>query len=205
MIQVLTGLVFALGSFFLCKLLNRQIALAQGPPQFLLPADSFFWGFLSLFGALTLLWELTYRLWCLFDADAANAYVAYSDDKTGFGVTRVLRWMTVLVTFPIAIFTVLCLPIHASFYQDGFWLGRFSQFRPEFHAYKSVRTFRLIDGETIRDGSFSARPRVVLTFQDGTVWDSFRTREDRPANPQLIAYLTSKLGRAPEHMKTDPL
>ena len=202
--MVVAGILIAGLSFFGLREVNHLIASQDGSPNLTLVPDWYLWMFFPLFGSLSLAWGTTLLVWSLFAGkEAPRAYAIWSDQKSGFQATAILRWMGWLIALPVGIATLLAVPIHANFADDGISIGRYAQWSPERHAYADVREFVVIKGNLLRDGSFESQPRIVLKFADGSQWNSFSTREDRQINPELLAYLVTKLQRAPDVRETE--
>ena len=198
------GILIAGLSFFGLREANHLMAARDGLPTVTLVPDWSLWIFFPFFGSLSLAWGTTLRVWSQFAGkEAPRAYAIWSDQKSGFQATAILRWMGWLIALPVGIATLLAVPIHANFADDGISIGRYAQWSPERHAYADVREFVVIKGNLLRDGSFESQPRIVLRFADGSQWNSFSTREDRQINPELLAYLVTKLQRAPEIRETE--
>jgi hypothetical protein len=195
-------LFIAVGCFFTFKYLNVWFAsLGPKPDRILLP-DKIDWMFFPIFGGATLSWELVLRVWGLFDRHQAQAYAAWSDKKTGFAATRLLRWMAILIALPVAVIQLGLVSVHDSFFVDRIAIGRFGHYASEDHAYSSVRVFETYKGFVNRDGSFTKQPSIFLKFNDGKEWTSWSTREEYKLDQSLIDYLTLRIGRPPDQRET---
>jgi len=198
------GILIAGLSLFGLREANHLIAAGDGSPTVTLLPGWYLWMFFPLFGALSLAWGMTLWVWSLFvGKEVPRAYALWSDQKSGFRCTAILRWMGWLIALPVGIANVLAVPVHANFAEHGISIGRYGQWAPEKHAYADVREFQVIKGIRLRDGSFESQPRVVLTFADGSQWNSWTTREDPKVNPEMLIYLTQKLKREPDVLETD--
>lgn len=199
---VVSFLLIAVGGFFTFKYLNVWFAsLGPRPDRMLLP-DKTDWMFFPIFGGATLCWELVLQVWGLFDRHQAQAYAAWSDKKTGFAATTLLRWMAIFIALPVAFIQLGLVPVHDSFFADHIAIGRFGHYASEDHAYSSVRVFETYQGFVNRDGSFNKQPSILLKFDDGKEWTSWSTREDYKLDQSLIDYLTVKVGRPPDERVT---
>jgi len=99
-------------------------------------------------------------VWGIFDRRQAKAYAAWSDKKTGFAATRLLRWMAILIAMPVAVIQLGLVPVHDSFFRGYIAIGRFGHYALEDHAYSSVRVFETYKGFVNRDGSFNEQPSM---------------------------------------------
>ncbi|MES2392193.1 MAG: hypothetical protein V4555_11170 [Acidobacteriota bacterium] len=198
------GIAIAAGSFFAMKGLNHWMAARDGTAVLRLLPESFEWMFFPLFGGLSLAWGTTLWIWSLFAGkEVPRAYALWSDKKSGMQSTRIMKWMGWLLGVPVGIANVLAVPVHANLSHDGISVGHYAQWSPERHSYADVEEYLIVQGYREKDGSFASQPRVILRFTDGREWNSFSTREDNPVNPELVAYLTKKLGKEPEVLETE--
>jgi hypothetical protein len=201
-IGVLIGVSFVVVvtvSFFALNGLNHLLANLDGSAEFTVLPGDYLWFFFPLFGGITMAWEVVLRLWAIFgDRKAAEAYRRWSDEKTGFRATSLLRWMIVGLALPIGVANALAIPMRASFMPTEMIVGRYAHVRPEHHPYSTVDRFEVIDGFLDRDGNFQSRPTVLLKFDDGSEWRSWTLTEDRVLDPKLVDVLSKKLNREPE-------
>ena len=191
-------------SLFALKGLNHLIASSDGPAELVVLPGNYLWFFFPIFGGITLAWELVLRLWAIFgDRKTAEAYKRWSDAKTGFRATSLLRWMIVGLALPIGIANILAVPMRASFMQTEIIVGRYAHIRPERHPYNSISRFAVVDGFLDRSGAFQSRPTVLLKFDDGSEWRSWTLTEDRVLDPKLVNFLSEKLNHEPEHVHAE--
>jgi hypothetical protein len=176
---------------------NHYLAASDGPETSLrLWPQTAIWWFFPGFGAVTLCWEITLQLWSVFgQSDIARSYRLWSDGRVGFDGTRILRWMALVIALPMAVLTVLALPMHTALrHQDirecGYaWAGC-----KTFEYSKAVR-MTLIDGFRDRNGKLIHRAGIVLDFADGRRWSSADSGDfRRSVDPALSAYLIERTG-----------
>lgn len=201
---VVAGVLIAVSSFFLLREANKLSARLDGPALHTVLPGSFLWWFFPLFGGITLAPEAVLRIWSLIGhRHDAKAFERWSDAKANFRVYTVIRWMIVILTIPIGIFSLLSIPRHANFLDTEISIGRFAHLRPEHHPYDTIRRFRMIDGFFDRDGIFHLQPTILLDFSDGKQWNSWVLTEDKTFDYDLIYFLQAKLHREPEHTLTE--
>ncbi len=112
---VFTGTILGIALYQILFALNQHYADAEGTARFQLLPSRAIWLFLPVFAALSLSWEIVRALWERFgNHDFLVKYVDWIHAKAGFDSTRVLRWMALLITLPIAIATLLAVPIHST-------------------------------------------------------------------------------------------
>jgi hypothetical protein len=131
---------------------------------------------------------MTLQLWKLVGNPLrAVKYESWSNTKTGFDATRVLRIFALTIELPIAIATVLALPIHTSIGNMGLKIGHFGALQPTKRSYPEVRAITVVDGLRLRDGSLQKRPAIVLDFSDGTRWSSADNRDPQESIDQALS------------------
>jgi hypothetical protein len=170
---VVIGILFFVSVHAAFVWLNRVIAAADGPAEFRLWPQNAIWWFFPGFGALALSWEITLQLWSqLGNRDDANLYAYWSNQRTGFDATRLLRWMAVLIALPIGVLTVLALPMHTVFRQNDIRNCGYAFAPCKVYRYADARRLTVIEGFRDRDGKLVERAGVVIDFADGRRWSS---------------------------------
>ena len=154
------------------------------------------WFFFPFFGALCLAWESTLRLWILLgNPIQARKYEAWSNMKTGFNATKVLRLMSIAIALPIGLATIMALPIHSSLGEAALTVGHFATPLPRHYLYSEIRTITVAEGIRTRDGGFQRRPQIVVDFADGSYWSSADNREpEKFIDKSLLDFLQTKKG-----------
>src|SRR6202035_3971576 len=101
--------------FFVLQSANHWWASLDGPSIRTQYAGSVIWCFFPGFAALAIPWPLT--VWYLRRVgrwEEANGIEDAADSKGGMNSFRVMKWLSFGVVGPIALFTVLAIPIHLS-------------------------------------------------------------------------------------------
>jgi hypothetical protein len=204
--MVIVGGVFGYCSYKALAWTNSYLAFHGENARFTLLPGPWTWGFLPFFGVLCLAWEMTLRLWKLVgDPLRVLKYEIWSNTKSGFNATRVLRIFALTIELPIAIATVLALPIHTSIDDMGIEIGHFGALQPARRVYSEVRSITVVDGLRLRDGSIQRRPAIVLEFSDGTRWSSSDNRDPQKSIDQdLLDFLQEETRLPAEELDAFP-
>lgn len=134
----------------------------------------------------------------------ALQYEYWTNIKAGFNATRILRILTCVIVFPIAVLTVLALPWHDSIQEvvirsHGYGLKQYRTFD-----YSNARTLAVIEGFRNRDGKLTRRAGCVLYFADGSKWSSAGIGNFRSiVDPALLSFLEQKTGLQPVRAETE--
>ena len=167
------GVLFAVSTHAALILLNKYFSTKDGPAESRLWQQSAVWWFLPGFGALALSWEIVLQLWSDFgNREEAQLYNYWSVQKSGFDVTKLLRWMAILIVLPVGILTVLVLPMHASLRQDDIRDCGYAFATCKVYKYADARRMTMIEGFRTRDGKLTRRAGIVIDFSDGRRWSS---------------------------------
>lgn len=158
-----------------------------------LPSKAVFW-FLPGFAALSCCYEVMLLLWTLLaGAETVSMYEYWSNQKTGVDGRKLLRVLTLIISLPIAVATVLALPMHSSFGEDEILLWHYATLHPQTYRYSDIRNISVADGYSLRNGSFQRDPQVILTFADGRRWSSRDSRDiARQMDESFVAFLSAK-------------
>ncbi len=188
------GVLFAWSVHAAFVWLNRFIATANGPADFRLWPQSAIWWFFPGIGGLTLCWEITLQLWSHFgNQDDANLYAYWSNQRTGFDATRLLRWMAVLIALPIGVLTILALPMHTVFRQNDIRDCGYAFAPCKVYRYADARRMTIIEGFRDRDGKLIERAGIVIDFSDGRRWSSADVGDfNKTVDPAFADLLTRK-------------
>ena len=195
------GVLFVVGVHAALAGLNYYFATRQHSNIQLFPQPVIWW-FFPGFGALCLSWEITLQLWAVFgDRKTADLYGDWSNMTTtmsgwtiyGLDSRRALRLLTLVIAFPIGIFTLLALPMHATVGPDSIVDCSYG--------FKGCSTYGLVDARRItairgfrtRDGKLNVRAALVIDFADGRRWSSAYWGDwKKEVDPALAALLVTK-------------
>jgi len=200
------GCVFGLLSYKALLWANAAMAGRDPSRHFLILPGHWIWFFLPFFGAICLAWEITLRLWRLLgDPVQARKYESWSNFKAGFNATRVLQIMIVTMEVPIAIATLLALPIHTSIDDAGLSVGHFGTLHSTRYRYSDVTKITVTEGLRLRDGSLQKRPAITLDFGNGTRWSSADNRDpEKSIDESLLNFLEEKTHLSAAHLDAFP-
>lgn len=204
--MLLVGTGFGVGSYKALLWANAALADQEAHSEFLLLPTHWMWLFLPLSGALCLTWDLTLRFWRLIgDPLRASEYESWTNSKVGFDASRVLHIMSATIVLPIAIATILALPIHSSIGADGMFIGHFATLQSTPHRYADISRITVTDGLRLRDGSLQRRPAITLDFRDGTRWSSANNRDpEKFIDYALLNLLQEKTHCPVRHIEAFP-
>jgi hypothetical protein len=199
------GVVFSIASYKVLLLANRYMAEADGPARFQLLPTKAIWWFFPGFGALCLTWEITLFLWSLLgDKRKIELYTEWSNQKTGFNSTRVLRWMALGIAAPVGVVTLLAVPMHSTLSDQDMRVQGYAQFSSRPYPYSKARRLMAVDGFRDNDGKFNARADVIVEFSDGYRWHSEANRDFASrVDPDLVEFLKEKTGLPLESAQTE--
>ncbi len=155
-------------SFFALRMANHSWASIDDPSILTQFPTSVTWGFLPGFAALSVPWPLT--VWYLRRVgrwEEADSIEDASDRKGGMDSFRVMKWLSVLLVGPIAVFTLLAIPIHLSIRDAEVRLGRYASLRSETFPFKEARRLTIIDGYKQKNGTVCEAADVLIDFADG--------------------------------------
>jgi hypothetical protein len=204
--MIVVVVIFSWTAHYALVSLNQYLASGDGPETSLrIWPQTAIWWFFPAFGAVALCWDITLNLWsALGQSDTATLYRAWSDGRTGFDSTRILRWMTLLIALPIGLFTVLALPMHATLRNQDIRVCGYAWTGCKTFAYSKAVRMTLIDGFRDRDGKLQRRAGIVLDFADGQRWSSADISDfSKSVDPALSAYLIECVALPLEQAQTE--
>jgi hypothetical protein len=205
LVMLVVGLLFAIIVHALLVWSNRFIASKDGTALMVLYPSVAIWWFLPGFGALAVAWEITYRAWFLMNRAQAEAYRAYSNVKSGFDSTRLLRILAVVVVLPMVVATILALPIHTTLTAQAIRDGHFAKISEVVFSFADATELIQFDGNALRDGSFQPRAGVLIRFKDGRTWNSAETGDPtKQVDPRLIQLLVDRTRLPVGHVQLEP-
>jgi hypothetical protein len=197
------GIGFAL-TFFLLRGANHLWARADAPATLTLYATPWLWLFFPLFSALALPWPLT--VWYLRRVgrkDEADSICDNADLRGGMDSFRVMKWLGIVLVGPVAVLTLLAIPIHLSLGDSEARLGHYASRHSERFIFSEARRATLVDGYRLRNGSFRRRRDLLIDFADGRRLHG-NAVEDGGDDVQesVVQLLLARTGLHPTHVKT---
>ena len=155
--------------FFLLRAANHFWADSDGTAILRLYPTAATWCFLPGFAAIAIPWPLT--VWLLRRTgrtDEANS-IENSSNERGCGVDsfKIMKWLSFGVVGPIAVFTLLAIPMHLSITNSAVLVGHYASLKTEVFPLSQARRATLVDGYRLRDGSFEKKRDLYIDFADG--------------------------------------
>jgi hypothetical protein len=159
------GIALAM-SFFVLRGANHLWASLEGHSLLTQYAPQVYWYFLPGFAAVSLPWPLT--VWYLRRVgrwEEADSIQDASDSKGGFDSFRIMKWLSIGVVGPIAVFTLLAVPIHLSITDSEVRVGHYASLHPDVFLLSSAKSLIIVD-EYKPQGRHVTRDMIV-EFADG--------------------------------------
>jgi hypothetical protein len=135
--------------------------------------------------------------------EEADSIEDAADRKGGMNSLRVMKWLSVGVVSPIALFTLLAVPIHLSIGHSELRVGHYASVVTERLPLNDARRLTIVDGYRLRDGSIHLAKDVIIDFADGR-----RLRANQVGDGgtnirnDVMQLLIAKTGLTPEHAST---
>jgi len=191
---VAVGVLFAISRHATLVLLNRYFSTIDGPAEFRIWQQRATWWFFPGFGAVALAWEIVLQLWSDFgNREEVQLYNYWSIQKSGINVTKLLRWMAILIVLPIGLLTVLALPMHAALGQDDIRDCGYAFTPCKLYRYVDARRMTMIEGFRTHDGKLTRRAGIVIDFSGGRDWSSADLGDFSPnVDPAITEFLKKK-------------
>jgi hypothetical protein len=165
------GISLAL-TFFLLRWANHAWAQMDGPADMRIYTVSAIWCFLPGFAAIAIPWPFTvWLLRRLGRTDEADSITSESNQKGGVDSYKVLKWMSIGIVGPIALFTLPAIPMHLSIADSEIRVGRYARLNSEIYPLNQAKRAILVDGYSLRDGSFQPQQDLYLYFADRRLLD----------------------------------
>jgi hypothetical protein len=156
------------------------------------------------FAALLIPWPLT--VWYLRRVgrwEEAESIQDASDSKAGMDSFHIMKWLSMGLVGPIALFTLLAIPIHLSISHAEVRVGRYASLRTERFSLSDARRITVVDGYRLRDGSIHPAKDIIIDFADGRRLRDNQVCEGGTNVPDdIMRLLIEKTGLAPEHALT---
>jgi hypothetical protein len=116
--------------FFVLRGANHLWASFRGPSLLTQYAPQVIWCFFPGFAALSIPWPLT--VWYLRRVgrwEEADSIQVAADSKSGFDSFQTMKWLSIGLAAPIAVVTLLAVPIHLSITDSEVRVGHYASFR----------------------------------------------------------------------------
>jgi len=170
---VIGGAMWSLGIalamlFFVLRGANHLWASLEGPSLLTQYAPQVFWCFLPGFAAVSMPWPLT--VWYLRRVgrwEEADSVQDPSDSKGGFDSFRIMKWLSIGVVGPIAVLTLLAVPIHLSITDSEVRVGHYASFRPDIFPLNGARSLTIVDVHELKGDRSHQTKDVIVEFADG--------------------------------------
>jgi hypothetical protein len=190
--------------FFVLRGMNHFWASLEGPSGLTQYAPQVIWCFLPGFAALSIPWPLT--VWYLRKVNRwkeADSIEDAADSKGGMNTLRVMKWLSVVVVSPIALFTLLAVPVHLSICDSEVRVGHYASFVTERFPLNKARRLTIVDGYRLRDGNIHPAKDVIIDFADGRRLRANQVGDGgTKARNDVMQLLIAKTGLTPEHAST---
>ena len=161
------GICLAL-SFFLLRAANHLWADGDGTAILRLYPTAAVWCFLPGFAAIAIPWPLT--VWLLRRVgrtDEAASIDNDSSEKAGFDSFEVMKWLCIGVVGPIAVFTLLAIPMHLSIAESELRVGHYASVSTEVFVFDQAKRATLVDGYSLQGGKIRKSRDLYIDFADG--------------------------------------
>ena len=192
---VVVVIIFALASHEVLTFANRQFADADGPSRFQLLPSKAIWWFFPGFGALSLSPQIVLSCGPPRRQEIIKRYVKWGNQRQGFdGMKGLMNWLAAAIALPIAIATVLAIPIHTSLRDSDMVVGQYATLSSRRYLYSQAQRLKSVDGFRDRDGKFTARAGN-RDFAGGYHWYSADNRDfTRAVDAGFTNFLQQKTG-----------
>jgi hypothetical protein len=197
------GIAIAM-SFFVLRGANHFWASLERPSLLTQYAPQVLWCFLPGFAALSIPWPLT--VWYLRRVgrwEEADSIQDASDSKGGFDSFRVMKWISIGVVGPIAVFTLLAVPIHLSITDSEVRVGHFASFRPETFLLKDARRLTIVDVHKLQGAHSHETKDVIVDLADGRRFRGNQVGDGGTSvRNDVLQLLIDKTGLTPTYSST---
>ncbi len=116
---------------------------------------------------------------------------------------KVLKWLSIGIVGPIAVFTIPAIPMHLSITASEIRVGRYAKLQTEIYPLNEARRAILVEGDRYRDGTFHPRKDLFLDFSDGRRLDVNAAGDGGSTiSDEVINLILAKTGLSLEHVET---
>ena len=120
----------------------------------------------------------------------------------GYDSTRVLRILSLILILPIAIATLLAIPMRTSITDKQIQQTSYGHFSPQ--RYPLSHATRLINVHGFEtEGKYHERPFILMDFDPEGRWSSSFSGDSVSLDPNLLEFLQTKTGLPIEHHATE--
>jgi hypothetical protein len=170
---VIGGAMWSLGIalamlFFVLRGANHLWASLEGRSLLTQYAPQVYWCFLPGFAAVSIPWPLT--VWYLRRVgrwEEADSIQDASDSKGGFDSFRIMKWLSIGVVGPIAVFTLLAVPIHLSITDSEVRVGHYASLHPDIFLLNGAKSVIIVDECKPQGGHGHETRDMIVEFADG--------------------------------------
>jgi hypothetical protein len=135
--------------------------------------------------------------------EEADSIQDVSDSKGGFDSFRIMKWLCIGVVGPIAVFTLLAVPIHLSITGSEVRVGRYASFRPEIFPLNEATRLTIVDVQKQQGGHNRETKDVIVDFADGRRLRGNQVGDGGTSvQNDVMQLLISKTGLTPQHSST---
>lgn len=191
--------------FFVLRAANHWWATLDGPSILTEYATPVIWAFFPGFAAIAIPWPLT--VWYLRKVgrwEEVDSVEDDSDAKTGGNSFRIMKWLSIGLVGPIALFTLSAIPIHLSISNSEVRIGHYGSLHSEIFPLSEARRLTIVDGYRLKDGSFHAAKDVLVDLADGRRFRGNAVGDGGTNVPEdVLQLLIAKTGLLPEHALTE--
>jgi hypothetical protein len=162
------GICLAL-SFFLLKSANHLWADADGTAILRLYPTAATWCFLPGFAAIAIPWPLTVWLLRRTGRTAEANSIENASNERGGGVDsfKIMKWLSFGVVGPIAVFTLLAIPMHLSIAESVVRVGHYASLTTEVFLFDQAKRATLVDGYSLQGSKVRKNLDLYIDFADG--------------------------------------
>jgi hypothetical protein len=197
------GIALAL-SYFALRAANQWWASFEGPAILSQYAPAVIWCFFPGFAALSIPWPLV--IWYLRKTgrwEEADGIEDDADQKGGLDAFLIMKWFSIWVVGPIAIFTLLAIPIHVSISDSEIRVGHYASFKAERFRLNEARRLTTIDGYRLRNGTLQPAKDIIIDFADGRRFRGNQAGDGGSSvRNDIMELLIKKTGLVPQHSLT---
>jgi hypothetical protein len=153
--------------FFVLRGANHLWASLEGHSLLTQYAPQVYWCFLPGFAAVSIPWPLT--VWYLRRVgrwEEADSIQDASDSKGGFDSFRIMKWLSIGVVGPIAVFTLLAVPIHLSITDSEVRVGHYASLHPDVFLLNGAKSLIIVDEYKPQGGHGHETRDMIVEFAD---------------------------------------